>query len=58
MPQHLLVPLKITGFVTYPVTIEAALVKISELEKQVELANDRFSELKNLQVKSAPIQEK
>lgn len=58
MPQHLLVPLKITGFVIYPVTIEAALVKISELEKQVELANDRFSELKNLQVKSAPIQEK
>lgn len=49
MPSHLLSPLEITGFVIYPVTLEAALVKISELEKQVELANDRFKEIKLLQ---------
>lgn len=56
MPSHLLAPLEITGFVTYPVTLEAALVKIAELEKQVDLANDRFVEIKKLQ--AVPVQEK
>ncbi len=58
MPQHLLANLEITGFVIYPITIEAALVKIAELEKQVELANDRFTEIKKLQAAPAIKQEK
>lgn len=58
VPAQLLTPLEITGFVSYPVTLEAALVKIAELEKQVETANDRFVEIKNMQVKPALKREK
>ncbi len=49
MPEYLLAPFEITGFVTYPVTLEAALVKIAELETQVETANNRFIEIRLLQ---------